>query len=163
MLDLSNNQLTNIPATISSFKVIQEIDLSDNQLSVLPKTINSLNFISKINLSGNRLTKLPELSNLSSLTELILDDNDFEVLPLTITKLKSLEKLSISTNKIKTLPPDFKKLEHLTTLNLSYNSFTDFEKGILPSTDLDLLDLKGNPIDDNIKQQIKENYPFVKF
>jgi Leucine-rich repeat (LRR) protein len=70
-LDLSNNQLTTLPAEIGQLKSLIYLNLSDNQLDALPKEIGQLKNLTKLDLGGEQLPKLPlvlkELKNLKYL------------------------------------------------------------------------------------------------
>ncbi|CAG5106417.1 Oidioi.mRNA.OKI2018_I69.chr1.g2833.t1.cds [Oikopleura dioica] len=59
-LDLSRNNLIDLPPEIATFKNLTELDLSGNALSILPNEISKCSKISKLILEGNALTNLPE-------------------------------------------------------------------------------------------------------
>jgi len=79
--------------------------LGDNQLTNLPESITKLSNLTRLNLSKNQLTNLPEsITNLSNLTRLYLRRNQLKNLPESITKLSDLTRLDLSKNPLETPP-----------------------------------------------------------
>lgn len=62
-LDLSNNQLSELPAEITQLTNLSELYLSGNQLSELPAEIAQLTNLSQLYLSNNQLSIPPEILN----------------------------------------------------------------------------------------------------
>ena len=61
-------------------KDIKKLDLSGNQLTQLPSEIGHLTRLTYLTLSSNRLTQLPsEIGQLTQLTCLYLTDNQLDV------------------------------------------------------------------------------------
>ncbi|RNA28663.1 leucine-rich repeat-containing 59 [Brachionus plicatilis] len=78
-LNLSFNNLSNLPSDISKLQHIKEIDLSKNHLQSLPENIGSLVNLKCLDLLGNQLKSLPEsFSELKSLQWLDLKDNPLD-------------------------------------------------------------------------------------
>lgn len=76
VLDLSNNQLTSLPASFCSLTHLVELDLSKNMLRELPESFGSLTNLKRLDLYGNQLTHLPlSFCNLKSLRWLDLKNN----------------------------------------------------------------------------------------
>ena len=59
-LDLSNNKLTELPATISHLKNLNSLKLANNQLNDLPPSIAILDKLESLDLSGNPLSEIPK-------------------------------------------------------------------------------------------------------
>lgn len=93
-LNLSYNQLTGaLPSQIRSLKNLQKLDLSYNEMSGIPAEIGELTQLRTLNLSNNNFTGLPnELGNLSNLEVLILTGNNY-----------SEQDLQVIQNKLPTL------------------------------------------------------------
>ncbi|MFA4931040.1 MAG: leucine-rich repeat domain-containing protein [Patescibacteria group bacterium] len=85
-LNISHNRLTGaIPAEIRQLKNLRILDASDNQMTGVPAEIGQLNNLEKLDLSNNQLTGLPyELGNLSNLKILDLSGNNYSQLDLDI-------------------------------------------------------------------------------
>ena len=104
-LDLSNNQLQTLPATIfNGLDNLMFLSLSNNQLQAqtLPADIfNGLNNLLALSLRGNQLQTLPDeiFSGLNNLRALSLDNNQLKTLSVTIFNgLNKLETLELRGN-----------------------------------------------------------------
>ena len=87
-LDLSENNLTYIPAEICQLQNLTELWLSYNQLASIPPEIGQLQNLTQLWLNNNQLASIPaEIGQLQNLTELWLDANLVENMPLNITRL----------------------------------------------------------------------------
>ncbi|XP_073340280.1 leucine-rich repeat protein 1 [Pagrus major] len=125
-LDLSNNHIKKLPATIGDLGCLSELILHNNHLesfsvalclSTLQKTLQVLD------LSQNRLQSLPaQFCQLRELVNLKLDDNELVSLPFHIGRLSKLRFLSAAHNQLAVLPGDFRKLS-LENLDLFGNPF----------------------------------------
>jgi serine/threonine protein phosphatase PrpC/Leucine-rich repeat (LRR) protein len=130
-IDLHSNQIKKVPKELFEISSLQKLDLSNNQISELPSSFSSSN-ISKLNISGNplhsfpnsfpksikqlyasfcELNKIPEcFSSLKNLQILIASNNHL----ITIPSFKSIQVLFLSNNKIaqiKELPSTLQKLD----------------------------------------------------
>ena len=67
------------------------VDLSNNQLTTIPESISQLSNLTVVDLSGNQLTTIPEsISQISNLTGLYLEDNPLKNPPREIA-IKGIE------------------------------------------------------------------------
>lgn len=57
VLDLSDNQLTGVPAEVGQLKNLLVLDLSNNQLTGLPYELGNLTQLETFNISGNNYAK----------------------------------------------------------------------------------------------------------
>ncbi len=106
ILDLSSENLTQIPSSIGKFKNLFQLDVSNNNLSTLPKELFSLEKLVNLNLSNNSFTSIPgEISSLST-----------------------LQSLNLANNKLGSVPESLSELKGLQLLKLKQNNFTDSEK-----------------------------------
>ncbi|MBV9011063.1 MAG: leucine-rich repeat domain-containing protein [Pseudonocardiales bacterium] len=84
---------------------VQRLDLSDRQLTSLPAEIGKLRKLKILSLGRNMLTELPpEIGLLTNLKKLDLDFNDLTSLPKEIECLTKLHHLSFYRNKLTELP-----------------------------------------------------------
>ncbi|NES68255.1 MAG: leucine-rich repeat protein [Okeania sp. SIO2D1] len=100
-LDLSNNQLTKIPAELFANLIeLRQLDLSHNQLTTIPESITKrLYDLKRLNLSHNQFTAIPEsITNFDDLTELDLSHNQLTTIPGSITNFDNLTELIIYGN-----------------------------------------------------------------
>uniref|UniRef100_UPI00398EE381 leucine-rich repeat protein 1 isoform X1 n=2 Tax=Pristiophorus japonicus TaxID=55135 RepID=UPI00398EE381 len=113
-LDLSNNHIRKLPATIGDLACLSELVLHNNHLETFSVALcsstlqKSLQFL---DLSHNRLRALPvQFCELHELINLKLDDNELLQLPYKIGQLTKLRFLSAARNKLPYLPCDFQRL-----------------------------------------------------
>lgn len=83
-MELSNNQLVQLPPEISSLKNLKNLFLKNNALDdfSLPKELDQLKQLEVINLGGNRLKQFPyQLFHMLNLKEIYLGSNQIAFLP----------------------------------------------------------------------------------
>ncbi|MCD4777565.1 MAG: leucine-rich repeat domain-containing protein, partial [Desulfobacterales bacterium] len=151
-LDLRGNQLTELPAEITQLAKLTTLDLSGNQLSDLPAEITQLTKLTTLNLSKNLLSELPaEITQLTKLTTLYLShdqltENQLTELPAEIAQLMNLNTLDLRGNQLTELPAEIGQLVNLTTLNLSVNQLSELPAEITQLVNLTTLNLRGNQL-----------------
>ena len=147
ILNLSNNKLTYLPVEIWQLTQLTSLLLTTNNLTKLPVEIGQLTRLTKLDLQDNELTQLPvEIGQLIRLTTLYLSNNKLTKLPVEIGQLKQLTKLYLSNNKLTKLPVEIGQLAQLTTLHLSYNKLTQLPVEIGQLTQLTTLYLSYNKL-----------------
>ncbi|MFH1286807.1 MAG: leucine-rich repeat domain-containing protein [Candidatus Magasanikbacteria bacterium] len=99
-LDLSNQELKEIPADVFKNKKLEELDLSGNEIGgAIPAEINKLKNLKVLDLSDNIMTGVPaEVGQLEDLELLDLSNNGITGLPHEIGNLKKLKWLRLSGN-----------------------------------------------------------------
>jgi hypothetical protein len=99
-LNASHNQLTQI-SQINELKTAKIIDLSDNQIEEIPIEIHQLKSLKMLDLSNNQLKALPKtLTGLNKLEELNLENNQLGSLPPYIYRLRKLKVLNLTGNPL---------------------------------------------------------------
>ncbi|KAM4540854.1 leucine-rich repeat protein 1 [Fundulus diaphanus] len=125
-LDLSNNHIKKLPATIGDLSCLSELVLHNNHLETFSEALclsTLQRTLQVLDLSQNRLRSLPpKFCQLRELTNLKLDDNKLAGLPFRIGRLSKLRFLSAAHNQLAVLPADFFKLS-LENLDLFGNPF----------------------------------------
>lgn len=82
--------------------LIFNLDLSYNEIEELPENIGALTYLTHLNLSFNRLKKLPDsIGNLPNLIRFDVHHNFLTQLPSTIERLSKLERFDCSYNCLK--------------------------------------------------------------
>ncbi|BBM86596.1 leucine-rich repeat domain-containing protein [Candidatus Uabimicrobium amorphum] len=121
-LDLSHQELLQIPQYVFSLTKLKALDLSYNSLSSIPPQIGVLSNLEGLNVSRNYLQTLPqEIDKLSNLRVLWLVANKMKEFPQSICALKKLQYLNISNNTVQTLPCGIQNLQALSILELEFN------------------------------------------
>ena len=139
VLDLSSNDLDEIPDFLAGFKMLKKLDFGGNKLSKLPPLPN----IEILNLSGNRFARLPKVP--LSVLGISLNMNVIEVFDVKLPNTKvitmemnrirrvmlndqlaNLEVLDLSFNFLEELPDMFAALPKLRNLNVSHNKLRPF-------------------------------------
>ncbi|KAG7248939.1 hypothetical protein CRUP_025013, partial [Coryphaenoides rupestris] len=114
--------LTSLPDSFSSLSCLVHLDLSFNQLAQLPACLLTLPLLSSLLLGHNLLSSLPPgLGQLSSLRHLSLLGNRLLSLPPSLGQLRALQTLDVSHNLLPELPEEIGDLGQLVTLELSHN------------------------------------------
>ncbi|HEN8799715.1 TPA: leucine-rich repeat domain-containing protein [Pseudomonas putida] len=100
-LDLSGNQLGELPAAVEQLAQLSNLDLSFNRISVLDDRIAQLSNLESLHLRGNVLVSLPgSLGQLTGLRTLDLGGNRLTTVPANLNQLGRLTQLSLYDNLI---------------------------------------------------------------
>jgi hypothetical protein len=125
ILDLSRNQLTEVPAALGKLINLTWLDLSHNQLTSLPAELGSLTNLTELYLFYNQLNSLPAtLGSLINLTYLNLARNQLTEVSAWIGNLTNLTQLALLNNQLTSLPTELGNLTNLKTLHLWLNHLT---------------------------------------
>lgn len=144
-LDLSANQLTVLPEEIGKLQALRTLALSSNQLSSLPASIGALSKLTRLFAGNNRLTHLPEaVGCLWELARLDLFNNQLRELPATVGGLTALIELDLSNNQLSALPQEVSGMRSLRTLKIAGNPLCRLPDG-LAHTSLDGIELDDVP------------------
>ncbi|XP_028172324.1 protein flightless-1-like isoform X3 [Ostrinia furnacalis] len=147
-VDLSKNALTKVPDALYSLQSLKRLNLSDNEITEVSSAMDIWQKLESLNLSRNKLTSLPaSLCKLQNLRRLHVDDNklDFEGIPSGIGKLGNLEVFSAANNYLEMIPEGLCRCGSLKKLNLSWNKLITLPDAIHLLSDLESLQLHGNP------------------
>src|SRR3990167_8659311 len=127
--DISNNQIQAIG--MDGFKglvQLTDLNLSNNKLKFIPATLANLKNLKKFDCSKNKLATIPDsLCKLPTLTYLDLSNNELVVIQNGIIGLMNeLQFISLQNNKLSRLPDDFFKIPKLTSVDVSCNFLLEF-------------------------------------
>jgi Leucine-rich repeat (LRR) protein len=124
-LDISNNNLTEIPLKVFKLINLQIFNCTYNQLTNLPNEIGQLINLQEFYCSFIQLTNLPnEIGQLINLQTFYCCNNQLTKLPNEIGQLINLQKFYCSYNQITNLPNEIGQLINLHEFDCCYNQLT---------------------------------------
>jgi Leucine-rich repeat (LRR) protein len=130
-LDISNNNLTEIPLKVFKLITLQKFYCFNNQLTNLPNKIRQLINLQLFYCSNNQLTNLPnEIGQLINLQLFNCSNNQLTNLPNKIGQLINLHLFSCSNNQLTNLPNEIGQLINLRTFDCSHNQITNLPNEI---------------------------------
>ncbi|ARP37983.1 leucine-rich repeat-containing protein kinase family protein [Vibrio syngnathi] len=145
ILDLSGNQLSDLPVELSQLTNLRIIFASNNLFTHLPDVLGSLPNLEMVGFKSNHIKTVSEQSLPAQLRWLILTDNAIEVLPHSLGERPRLQKLALAGNKIRVLPESMENLSNLELVRLSANQLTEFPEFLIKLPKLAWLAFAGNP------------------
>ncbi|KAK3516763.1 hypothetical protein QTP70_022548, partial [Hemibagrus guttatus] len=151
-IDLTGNQLQELPARVFYHAPLLNLVLKDNWLtSVNADWLPTNSNLTWLDLSGNKLKKIPSvlLERLSHLETLHLSQNLLEALPaVSLHSLHALERLYLDENKLQSLDDKaFSHTTNLTHLFLQKNKLQTLPATVFHGLDrLQYLDLSENQL-----------------
>lgn len=129
-LDLSDQNLTELPNDINKLTNLEKIDIGSNPNLDLVQAFDILKQIGSLKilwLTEGKIKTIPDnISQLKNLEEIWLDDNELTSFPEPIKQLKNLKYLRLFSNKIKSLSFKKEELPNLIYIDLCYNEFKTF-------------------------------------
>ncbi|CAH1254418.1 LRRK1 [Branchiostoma lanceolatum] len=133
VLDLSHNQLPELPDAIKNIKDLSRLILNHNKVKLLPNPWGCP--LEILDASHNLLRTLPaslEFFWSDTLKYLVLNNNKLDEIRWEVCRLKSLTELNVSRNRLEKFPkPEHWKCPNLTSLDISHNKLTN---GSLPES-----------------------------
>ncbi|CAK2426560.1 Leucine rich repeat (LRR) protein [Vibrio crassostreae] len=145
ILDLSGNQLSELPQELAQLTNLRIIFASNNLFTHLPDVLGSLPTLEMIGFKTNQIKTVSEESLPAQLRWLILTDNAIEVLPNSLGERPRLQKLALAGNQLRALPESMEKLSNLGLVRLSANKLTEFPEFLIKLPKLAWLAFAGNP------------------
>lgn len=153
-LDLSNLDINSVPETIfkepyyEKLMAITHINLSNNNLTDLPVQFSNIKDLVFLNISGNAFESVPKcVFSLEGLNYLYIRNNVLNSLSNEVDSLRVLKYLDLSMNKLKELPMVLYNLRFLRNLNISSNKIKELDSKLGDLTFLVDLDIRNTEID----------------
>ena len=144
-LDLSGNNLNDLPDDFLVFDKLEILFLSNNQFEVFPEILSKCKSLRMIGIKANKIHSIPEYSFPEKLQWLTLTDNLIQILPNSIGGCKELQKLILSGNKLKTIPQEISRCENLELVRIAANCLEEFPLVLFELPKLTWLAYSGNP------------------
>lgn len=145
VLDLSGNQLTDLPVELGQLRRLRILFCSDNPFTVLPPAVGRCPELSMVGFKANRIATVPAESLPAKLRWLILTDNAIETLPDELGRRPLLQKLMLAGNPIRSLPETMAACSRLELLRLAANRLPSLPAWLLTLPRLSWLAYSGNP------------------
>uniref|UniRef100_A0A4W6CID6 Protein flightless-1 homolog n=1 Tax=Lates calcarifer TaxID=8187 RepID=A0A4W6CID6_LATCA len=161
VLDLSYNQLTEIPRDLENSRNMLVLNLSHNSIDAIPNQLFiNLTDLLYLDLSDNKLDSLPpQMRRLVHLQTLILNNNPLmhaqlrtviitqQILyfPPGVGKLSSLTEFMAANNNLELIPEGLCRCGKLKKLVLNKNRLVTLPEAIHFLTELEILDVRENP------------------
>ena len=135
-LDLSHNELTEVPEGVGKARCLLVLNLSHNKLEAIPsQLLMNVTDLLNLDVSHNNLEALPpQLRRLTNLQTLVLSNNPlshFQIRPLpAMTELHTLH-MRKTQRSLSNIPVNLEGLVHLSDVDLSENELTKIPEGLL--------------------------------
>jgi hypothetical protein len=152
VLDLSNNQLCDLPQEVAALTKLKIIFASNNQFETLPSILGQCPVLEMVGFKSNRIQQVPEDALPSALRWLILTDNHISTLPNSLGERPRLQKLALAGNRLTHLPENMSQLHNLELIRISANRLLDCPEQLLDLPKLAWLAFAGNPFSQTEQQ-----------
>jgi len=156
VLDLSGNNLSELPDDFHCLTELKIIFLSYNNFSIFPKVLAKCPSLTMIGIRANQISVFPENSLPEKLQWLILTENQIETVPKSIGNCHYLQKVAFAGNVIKELPIEMSNCKRLELLRISANNLQSIPAWLFSLPKLSWLAFSGNPC--SIKEQKSTDY-----
>lgn len=122
-IDLSSFRLKELPKDLKKISWLKRLNVSYNDLEELPEWLGDLKKLEVLDLRSNKLKSLFKgISNLTKLNSINIRDNSLEEIPVEIRGIQNLQYISVGNNKLTHLPEWFFKIPDI---NISNNPIVD--------------------------------------
>lgn len=145
ILNLTNNQLADLPDDLARLHKLRILFCSENRFTHVPPVVGSCSSLSMVGFKANQIETVDAASLPPTLRWLILTDNRIQQLPSSIGQCHSLQKLMLAGNRLEELPEEMAACVSLEMLRLSANQFRSLPGWLLRLPRLTWLALAGNP------------------
>lgn len=121
-IDLSNQNLKEIPQEIFELKNLKKLILRNNKIKIIPAEIEKLKRLETLDLSGNNISIFyAKICTLKNLKILNFNNNQLKNIPHQISNFKKLKSIHLANNKLTEVSPHSFSLQSLRELDLSSN------------------------------------------
>lgn len=145
ILDLSGNELTELPADFGKLQKLKILFCSNNPFTVLPEVLGDCPLLEMVGFKANKIETVPARALNTNLRWLILTDNNIAELPASIGLCTRMEKLMLAGNKLRTLPVELQHCQNLALLRIAANNIDNLPTWLLSMPRLSWLAFSGNP------------------
>lgn len=146
VLDLSDNQLSELPDTITQLKHLKILFFARNNFTKFPSILRKLPVLNMIGFKSNQIETVPENSFPPKLNWLILTDNKINKLPKSIGHCLELQKCALAGNLLEELPAEMGNCINLELIRVSANKLKVIPNWLFELPKLSWVAFGGNPI-----------------
>ena len=143
VLDLSDNQLSNLPDSFAQLQQLKILFLTNNCFDAIPAVLALCPKLEMISFKSNKLQHIPEQSLPDDTRWLILTDNNLTTLPADMGRLHRLQKLALAGNKLTELPASMASCQNLQLARLSANALVTLPDWLFQLPKLSWLAIDG--------------------
>lgn len=144
VLDLSNNDISDLPDDMASLQNMRILFLSNNQFERIPAILARCPKLEMISFKSNNLVTVDEDVLPLDTRWLILTDNKIQRLPDSMGRLHRLQKLALAGNCLAELPSTMADCQNLELARLSANKFKTMPDWLFNLPKLSWLAFSGN-------------------
>lgn len=145
VLDLSGNQLSELPDALAECHRLRIIFCSENNFTRLPEVLGRCSALTMIGFKANRICEVPAVALPPQLRWLVLTDNQIAALPDELGQCHQLQKLMLAGNRLQSLPSTLANCQRLELVRLAANRLTELPSWLLELPRLSWLAFAGNP------------------
>ncbi|MCW3123705.1 MAG: protein kinase [Flavipsychrobacter sp.] len=144
VLDLSQNELKELPADFGKLKKLKTLFCSDNLFPVFPEVLGDCPSLDIVGFKANRIETIEARSLNPNLRWLILTNNSITELPKEIGLCSRMQKLMLAGNELSELPEELGNCCNLSLLRISANQLKELPDWLLAMPKLSWLAFSGN-------------------
>lgn len=159
ILDLSNNELSSLPANFNCLTKLKIAFFSDNNFTELPDILGKCKSLEMIGFKSNKIKTISEESLPLTTRWLILTNNQITAIPKSIGNCYNLQKLALAGNNIMQLPIEMAHCTNLELIRISANKLTELPTWLLTLPKLSWIAYAGNTFNQN--HQIENTLPEI--
>lgn len=153
VLDLSDNQLSDLPDSFAKLAQLRILFLTNNCFETIPAVLAMCPKLEMISFKSNQLKHIGEQVLPDNTRWLILTDNQLTSLPEDMGRLHRLQKLALAGNRLSKLPESMANCRALELARLSANELTALPNWLFQMPKLSWLALDGNPLNQAVSYQ----------
>ena len=161
ILDLSGNQLSQLPENFSDLKKLKIAFFSDNNYTKFPEVLAKCASLTMIGFKSNKIEFISENAFPINLQWLILTNNCIKNLPKSIGNCIKLQKVALAGNKLNGLPNEMSQCKNLQLLRISANQISELPEWLFELPRLSWLAFSGNPCSKLIN--FKDELPIISW